>query len=128
MEVAPRTRIFGAVPKVPETFWTDTPATWPSREREMSAIPASFALSASTLVAEPVLSRRSMVCIPVATAASRTVESSCRTNFRVSASGSRSSLYPMQEAMMNFAFAGTFLMVKLPSRSDIVPTDWYPST
>ncbi len=37
MEVEPRTRIFGAVPKVPDTFCTETPATRPSREREMSA-------------------------------------------------------------------------------------------
>ena len=92
MEVAPRTRIFGAVPKVPETFWTETPATWPSREREMSATPASFALSASTFAVEPVISRRSTVCMPVATAASRTVESSWRTNFSVSLTARRSSL------------------------------------
>ena len=63
MEVAPRTRIFGAVPNVPETFCTDTPAARPSREREISAIPLMFASLASTFTAEPVFMRRSTVYI-----------------------------------------------------------------
>ena len=72
MEVAPRTRIFGAVPNVPETFCTETPATRPSREREMSAIPFSFASSASTLTEDPEKMRRSTEVIPVTTACSST--------------------------------------------------------
>jgi len=38
-EVAPRTRILGAAPNVPETFCTETPATCPSSMREMSGTP-----------------------------------------------------------------------------------------
>ena len=72
MEVAPRTRILGAVPNVPDTFWTDTPAARPSRPRLISAIPLSFTPSASSFVAAPVKRRLSIFCIPVTTTSSRT--------------------------------------------------------
>ena len=67
MEVAPRTRILGAVPKVPETFCTDTPAERPSNERLISGIPSIRALDASTLSAAPVNKRLSTFDIPVTT-------------------------------------------------------------
>ncbi len=83
MEVAPRTRIFGAVPKVPLTFCTLTPAALPSREREMSATPSSFALCASMVSAAPVNKRRSTFCIPVTTTSPRVLASSCKIIFRL---------------------------------------------
>ena len=67
MDVAPRTRIFGAVPKVPLTFCTLTPAARPSNERLTSAIPLILALAASIFVVEPVNSRLSVTVIPVTT-------------------------------------------------------------
>ncbi|MNE45097.1 hypothetical protein D3C80_1393660 [compost metagenome] len=51
---APRIRIFGAAPKVPETFWTDTPATWPSNILLTSWIPFLSASIAFILVDDPV--------------------------------------------------------------------------
>ena len=128
MEVAPRTRILGAVPKVPETFCTDTPATWPSRERLISAIPLSLALSASTLAVEPVINRRSTCCIPVATAASSTSASSARVKLTVAATGFRASLKPRLEATIYLAEPGTLAKVYLPSMSVMVPTEVFPST
>ncbi len=67
MEVAPRTRILGAVPKVPDTFWTDTPAARPSSARLISGIPSSLIFSAESFVAAPVNNRLSIFCIPVTT-------------------------------------------------------------
>ena len=79
IDVAPRTRIFGAVPNVPDTFWTETPAARPSRARLMSGIPSNFVLSASSLVVAPVKSRLSIFCTPVTTTSSITSESVSRT-------------------------------------------------
>ena len=70
MEVAPRTRILGAVPNVPETFWTDTPAERPSRPRLISAIPDSLTSSAMSWSEAPVNRRLSVLVIPVTTTAS----------------------------------------------------------
>ena len=67
MDVAPRTRIFGAVPNVPETFWTLTPAARPSSDRLTSAMPSSFALEASNFVAAPEKRRLSCWVMPVTT-------------------------------------------------------------
>ena len=67
MDVAPRTRIFGAVPNVPETFWTLTPAARPSSDRLTSAMPSIFALEASIFVAAPEKRRLSCWVIPVTT-------------------------------------------------------------
>ena len=71
IEVAPRTRIFGAVPNVPDTFCTLTPAARPSREREISAIPSIFADVASIFAVAPVKRRLSVFTIPVTTTSSR---------------------------------------------------------
>ena len=46
MDVAPRTRILGAVPNVPDTFWTDTPAERPSNARLISGMPSILTLAA----------------------------------------------------------------------------------
>src|SRR5690606_30082973 len=54
MDVAPRTRILGAAPNVPDTFCTDTPAACPSNIRLTSGIPARWASSALTVEAAPV--------------------------------------------------------------------------
>ena len=76
MEVAPRTLIFGAVPKVEDTFWTETPAARPSSDRLISATPLNIISSASSLLDAPVKRRLSMSFIPVeTTAASRASES-----------------------------------------------------
>ena len=75
IEVAPRTRILGAVPKVPERFCTETPADFPSRPRLISAIPAIFTLSALSLSLAPVKRRLSVATIPVTTTLSRVVAS-----------------------------------------------------
>ncbi|MNQ85877.1 hypothetical protein D3C85_1010530 [compost metagenome] len=53
-EVAPRTRILGAAPKVPETFCIVTPATWPSSIRLTSVTPALSASAALINVEAPV--------------------------------------------------------------------------
>ena len=45
MEDAPRTRIFGAAPKVPDTDCTCTPAVFPCSILLMSVTPSTFALS-----------------------------------------------------------------------------------
>ena len=71
MEVAPRTRILGAVPKVPLTFCTDTPAARPSSERLMSAMPSIFIFSASICTVAPEKRRLSIFCIPVTTTSCR---------------------------------------------------------
>ena len=78
IDVAPRTRIFGAVPNVPLTFCTDTPAARPSSERLISATPSSFASAALILVEAPVNNRLSMVCIPVTTTSLSVLLSSSR--------------------------------------------------
>ena len=70
IDVAPRTRILGAVPNVPETFWTETPAERPSRPRLMSAMPESFTSSATSWSDAPVKRRLSVLVIPVTTTAS----------------------------------------------------------
>ena len=127
MEVAPRTRIFGAVPNVPETFCTDTPAARPSREREISAIPLMFASLASTFTAEPVFMRRSTVYIPFTTAPSRISASSSRTIFMLGVIATRASFAPMKDATTYWALSGTFLISKLPSRS-VMPPSFVPST
>ena len=88
MDVAPRTRILGAVPKVPLTFCTDTPAARPSSERLISATPSSLASEALILVEAPVNKRLSMVCIPVTT-----------TSFSVLLSSSRMMLVALSEAL-----------------------------
>ena len=67
MEVAPRTCILGAVPNVPDTFCTLTPAERPSNERLMSAMPLIKASLALILSAAPVNIRRSMFDTPVTT-------------------------------------------------------------
>ena len=67
IDVAPRTRILGAVPNVPDTFCTETPAERPSRPRLISAIPESFTSSAERRSAAPVKSRLSVLVIPVTT-------------------------------------------------------------
>ena len=71
IEVAPRTRILGAVPKVPDTFWTLTPAARPSKERLTSAIPSIFAFDASIFVAAPENNLLSCWVIPVTTTSFR---------------------------------------------------------
>ena len=68
MEVAPLTLILGAVPKVPDTFCTDTPADFPSSERLISPTPLIFTSTAESWSVAPVNRRLSVVVIPVTTA------------------------------------------------------------
>lgn len=53
IDVAPRTRILGAVPNVPETFWTETPAERPSRPRLMVGHAGKFHVIGDELVRMP---------------------------------------------------------------------------
>ena len=53
-DVTPRIRTLGALPKVLETFCTDTPATCPSSIRLTSVTPAMATSSAEILTDEPV--------------------------------------------------------------------------
>ncbi len=72
MLVAPRTRIFGAAPKVPLTFCTETPAARPSSERLTSATPSSLLSLPLIFVVLPVKRRLSIFCMPVTTTSSST--------------------------------------------------------
>ena len=83
IEVAPRTRILGAVPKVPDTFCTDTPAERPSRPRLISAIPSILMFSAFNWSVAPVNIRLSIRCIPVTTTSDSVCTSDCRITFIV---------------------------------------------
>ena len=68
IEVAPLTLILGAVPNVPDTFCTETPADFPSSERLTSPTPLIFTSTAESWSVAPVKSRLSVVVIPVTTA------------------------------------------------------------
>ena len=122
MEVAPRTRILGAVPNVPDTFWTETPDARPSSARLISGTPSNLAFSASTFAVEPVKSRLSIFCIPVTTTPSRYVASSCITIWIGSGDTfAEAVLIPRNVTMISLASAGTALIPNLPSASVIVP-------
>ena len=83
IDVAPRTRIFGAVPNVPETFCTDTPAARPSSPRLISGKPSSFTSSADNCLVAPVNRRLSIFCIPVTTTSDKVCTSGINVTFIV---------------------------------------------
>ena len=108
IEVAPRTRILGAAPKVPDTFWTDTPAERPSRPRLISLTPSSRTSAAFSLSVAPVNMRLSIFCIPVTTTSAIWVDEeaswkSIRSESAFFSTGSK----PRKEAF-RVASAGTF--------------------
>ena len=71
MDVAPLTLILGAVPNVPDTFCTETPADFPSSERLISPTPLILTSTAESWSVAPVKRRLSVVVIPVTTASER---------------------------------------------------------
>ena len=122
MEVAPRTRILGAVPNVPETFCTDTPAARPSSPRLISGSPSNFTLSAVKLAAAPVKRRLSTFVIPVTTTSSSTSESAFITIFIRSGLIATSWVcIPINDIFKVLEELGTLSMVNLPSISVTVP-------
>ena len=111
IDVAPRMRIFGAAPKVPETFCTDTPAERPSRPRLISLMPSSLTSEANSWSVAPVKIRLSIFCIPVTT----TDAISCALALSMKSMRSASTFfstgsYPRKETRST-APEGTFLSV-----------------
>lgn len=99
MDDAPRTRIFGAAPNVPETFCTDTPAERPSRLRLISPTPLSLTSSAMSWSVAPVNIRLSIFCIPVTTTDAISWALGCRSkSMRTSSAFLSEFSYPRNEA------------------------------
>ena len=126
MEVAPRTRILGAVPKVPEIFWMDTPAERPSSPLLMSAIPSILTSEAESLSAAPVNNRLSVATIPVTTTSSSISELARKMTFTVGATLVSVLCIPTKETTNN-AFCGAEIL-NFPSTSVMVPLDFSPLT
>ena len=124
MEVAPRTRILGAVPKVPEIFWMDTPAERPSSPLLMSAMPSILTSEAESLSAAPVNNRLSVATIPVTTTSSSISELACKVIFIVGATFTSSLCMPTKETT-SCAFCGAEIL-NFPSMSVMVPFDLSP--
>ncbi len=128
MEVAPRILILGAVPNVPETFCTETPADLPSRLRLMSAMPSSLASSAEILSVAPVNNLLSIFCMPVTTTLSSTSESLSSETFISLLMGTLFSLVPKKLKIAYLAVAGTLSIANLPFMSVnppiLVPSIW----
>ena len=116
MDVAPRMRILGDVPKVPLTFCTDTPAACPSSERLMSATPLRRALSASNLSVAPVKRRRSVRVRPVTTTSLRVVAFDFSTTCMSVVAFSVCDTIPMY-ATVTCGFATSVVNENLPSTS-----------
>ena len=127
MEVAPRTRILGAVPKVEDTFWRLTPATRPSSARLMSGTPSSFTFSASTFEVAPVKRRRSVFCIPVTTTSPKVFSAMDITILTFEETLTVFFSIPMYVTTSRLALAGTFLITKRPLLSVVTPIP-VPST
>ena len=114
--MAPLTLILGAVPKVPETFCTETPADLPSRERLISPSPLMFTSTAESLSVAPVNILLSVVVIPVTTASESISVLSSRVKSTFAAAGFTTSLNPRQVAS-SCEPAGTLSNCQFPSMS-----------